>query len=118
MSLFHELDRSGQMIRHAQPDHHDADSSSCKRGDGELVFDVAKFAFAASACTEDTQVEEFTEEEVFVFLPDGVGRVEIGEAVRELFEGAGETVVVGVIGGLLDDVAATDLFEFVSTWNS
>ena len=53
-----------------------------------------------------------------MLLTNWVGGFEVGEAVRELFEGTGEAVVVRVVRGFLDDVAATDLFEFVSTWNS
>src|SRR5580698_10405905 len=47
--LLNQLRRVLQVLRHAQPVHHDAQPPSAERGHGDLVLDIAQLSLAAAA---------------------------------------------------------------------
>lgn len=69
MALLHKLHRRGNILRHPQTRHHNAEAAPCEACHADFPLDVAEFGGGG----EDPDVVEFGEEELFVLDADGVG---------------------------------------------
>lgn len=77
MSLFHEPDGRGDVLRHPQPRHHHAEPPPREPRDPDFPLDFAGFGGAG----EDAHAVEFFQHDFLGLDADGVGRVEVAEGV-------------------------------------
>lgn len=108
VALLNHLDGAGQVLGHAQAGHDDGQSAARKGAHGELVLDVAQLAAAAAAGAQNAHVEQLLQQGVLLLAAEGVGGVEVRDAVGELAQRAAELVVLAVVVAALDGVAAHD----------
>lgn len=91
-------------LAHPQSRHHDPQSSPAHLTDTDFAFHLAQL----DALAQDPHVVQFLQEQFLMFQAHGVGGFEVRQRMGEGFQGAAEPVVFGVVGGVLDGVAAAD----------
>jgi hypothetical protein len=94
-----------QSLGHSQLLHHHGQSPSTERRHRDLILHIAQLALSATSSAQDSEIEQLLKEQVFVLLPDGIGRREETEFVCERSELAADSVIFHVVFGTLNSVA-------------
>ena len=106
MALLDELVGSADMLRHSQPGHDDSQSTSAESRDSDFPLDIAELALSATTNTEQTHVVELLEQLVLLLAAELTLGGKQSNAVREMAQLAGQTVVRAVVVGVGERVAA------------
>ena len=75
MALLNHLDRTRQVLTHAQPRHDDWQPPPRKRADGDLVLDVTQLSAASTSGTQNAHIKQLLEQQVFLLPAERIGRV-------------------------------------------
>lgn len=114
MALLNELVGSADMLRHPQPSHDNTQSTSAESRNSDFPLNITELALSATTNAEQTHVVEFLEQLVLLLAAELALRGQQSNAVREMPQLAGQTVVRAVVVGVGERVAADNFCAAVA----
>jgi len=96
-------------LHHPIPHHHHRQPSPAERADSHLPLDPRQTRALLPALLQDAHAPQFLEHLALDLLPDRVRiRVQLGQPVRQLPQGAAQRVVLLVVERVLEVVSSAD----------
>lgn len=114
MALLDELVGSADVLRHSQPSHDNPQSTPAESRDSDFPLDITELALSATTDTEQTHVMELLEQLVLLLATELTLRGQQSNAVREMAQLAGQTVVRAVVVGVGERIAADNFCAAVA----
>ena len=97
------------ILHHPTPNHNNSQSPPTERRDRNLALHPRQSRPLLPVLLQDAHAPQLVQHLAFQLAAHGVGlRVQRGELVRELAQGAGHRVVFAVVEGVLEVVALAD----------
>ena len=114
MALLDELVGSADVLRHSQPSHDNPQSTPAESRDSDFPLDITELALSATTNTEQTHVMELLEQLVLLLATELTLRGQQSNAVREMAQLAGQTIVRAVVVGVGERIAADNFCAAVA----
>ena len=105
MLLFNIRRRLFQSLGHSQPLHYHGESPSTERRHGDFVLHITQPSPSSSSSAQNSEIEQLLKEQLFVPLPEGIGRWKETEFVCEPSELVTESVIFHIFFGSLNSIA-------------
>lgn len=114
MALLNELVGSADMLGHPQPSHNNSQSTPAESRNSDLPLNITELALSATTNAEQSHVVELLKQLVLLLATELALRGEQSNAVREMAQLAGQTVVGAVVVGVCERVAADNFCAAVA----